>query len=124
MRRLDVAIRRPFLERRRILGEIAEHNFLRSEDFRVGPVVAYPVAQAVLQVMVECRAACMIVPRPMPWLCLHACNHYIAETGDTGRLDPFAFDRIQGPQCLAQREGHGWTNLQDREVIPYQRGQR
>ena len=53
-------------------GQIPEHRSCARAISRVRPVVADAVAQAVLQVVVESRAARVIVLGPMPRLGLHA----------------------------------------------------
>ncbi len=108
----------------RISGEVAEHFFLRAGNLGVGPVITDAVAQAVLQVIVESRPARVIIFGPVPRLGLHARDGDVAEAGDRAGLDPFALDRVQRPERLAQRKGHAGADLQDREVIPHQRRER
>ena len=105
---------------RRVFGKIPKHFCLCAGNFGVWPVIAYAVAQAILQVMLEGGTLRMIVFGPIARIGLHAGDHDITEAGNQAGLDPLVFDRVEGPERLTQRESQTRTNLQDREMILHQ----
>src|ERR1700730_16052942 len=58
--------------RRRLPRQVTEHLLLCVYNLRIGPVISYAIAEAVLQIVIELAAACVIIFAPVPWVGLHA----------------------------------------------------
>ena len=84
--------------RRRVFREIPEKRVLRAHDLWIRPIIADAIAQAVLQVEVEGRAAGVIVLFPIPRLRLDALKYDVAEARKVRRLNPFAFNGVEPPE--------------------------
>src|SRR6185312_6852662 len=111
-------------QRRRGRAQVVEQALAGLLDHRVRPVIADAVAEAVLQVDGQRVALAVVVASPVTGLLAHARQGYLAQACPTRIPDPLLLDRVQRPQRLAQGEGQAGADLEDGEMIAYQRRQR